>query len=157
MRIKKVETSNIADLIRIGENANLSPWSAESYLDELKHPASLMYRLADDENETVGMVVGRIIEGGAVEATVEAEIYNIAVIESAQDRGFGQMLLDHFIELVKKNKGVAIWLEVRESNERAIAFYKKNGFQKIQTRNHFYENPREHALLMRLLLDVEKS
>lgn len=152
MRIKQVETSNISDLIRIGEEVNLSPWTAQNYLEELKHPTSLMYRLADDENRTIGMVIGRIIEGGAIEPTIEAEIYNIAVVPSAQQRGLGQLLLDYFIERVKQHDGVIIWLEVRESNEKAISFYKKNGFERVQTRNHFYNNPREHALLMRLSL-----
>ena len=45
-----------------------------------------------------------------------------------------------------------IWLEVRESNTRAIVFYTRNGFERVQTRTNFYENPREHAILMRLRL-----
>ncbi len=152
MRLKKVEASNIADLIRIADEVNLSPWSAQNYLDEMKNPASIMYRLADEQNQTVGLVVGRMITGGAVEPKPEAEIYNIAVVESQQRTGLGQVLLDHFLDLVKVQGAEAIWLEVRESNIPAIAFYKKNGFEKVQTRNHFYENPREHGLLMKRTL-----
>lgn len=149
MRIRPVEKSNIADLIRIGEEVNLSHWSAQSYLDEMKNPASIMFRLEGDDNETIGLIIGRMIEGGTFEAVAEAEIYNIAIIKSAQRVGLGQMLFDYFIEKVREKSGRAIWLEVRESNEKAIAFYRKNGFQKVQTRNHFYENPREHAILMK--------
>jgi ribosomal-protein-alanine N-acetyltransferase len=50
-----------------------------------------------------------------------------------------------------------VWLEVRESNHKAIAFYVKNGFEQVQTRPNFYENPREAALLMRLKLPPKKS
>jgi ribosomal protein S18 acetylase RimI-like enzyme len=41
---------------------------------------------------------------------------------------------------------------VRESNRKAIAFYEKNGFESVQTRRHFYNDPREHAILMKLTL-----
>lgn len=152
MRITKVETSHIADLIRIAHEVNLSHWSAESYLDEMKHEGSVMFRMADEQNETIGLIVGRMIEGGAVEPSLEAEIYNIAVIEAEQQKGLGQSLLDRFLAAVCEREARAIWLEVRESNAKAIAFYEKNGFERIQTRNHFYENPREHAILMRLSL-----
>lgn len=152
MRIKKIEKSNIADLIRIAEEVNLSHWSADSYIEEMKNPASIMFRLEGEANETVGFIVGRMIEGGTLEPVTEAEIYNIAVIETAQKCGLGQMLFDNFLDVVRQNNGKSIWLEVRESNEKAIGFYRKNGFEKVQTRNHFYENPREHALLMRLVL-----
>jgi [ribosomal protein S18]-alanine N-acetyltransferase len=152
MRIKKIEKSSIADLIRIAEEVNLSHWSADSYIEEMKNPASIMFRLEGEANETVGFIVGRMIEGGTLEPVPEAEIYNIAVIETEQNGGLGQLLFDHFLEMVRQNNGKSIWLEVRESNEKAIGFYRKNGFEKVQTRNHFYENPREHALLMRLVI-----
>jgi [ribosomal protein S18]-alanine N-acetyltransferase len=152
MRIKKIEKSSIADLIRIAEEVNLSHWSADSYIEEMKNPASIMFRLEGEANETVGFIVGRMIEGGTLEPVPEAEIYNIAVIETEQNGGLGQLLFDHFLEVVRQNNGKSIWLEVRESNEKAIGFYRKNGFEKVQTRNHFYENPREHALLMRLVI-----
>ncbi len=152
MRIKKIEKSNIADLIRIAEKVNLSHWSADSYIEEMKNPASIMFRLEGEANETIGFIVGRMIEGGTLEPVPEAEIYNIAVIETAQNGGLGQVLFDHFLNVVRQNNGKSIWLEVRESNEKAIGFYRKNGFEKVQTRNHFYENPREHALLMRLVI-----
>jgi [ribosomal protein S18]-alanine N-acetyltransferase len=152
MRIKKIEKSSIADLIRIAEEVNLSHWSADSYIEEMKNPASIMFRLEGEANETVGFIVGRMIEGGTLEPVPEAEIYNIAVIETEQNGGLGQLLFDHFLAVVRQNNGKSIWLEVRESNEKAIGFYRKNGFEKVQTRNHFYENPREHALLMRLVI-----
>ncbi len=152
MRIRNVESSNIADLIRIAEEVNLSPWTAQNYLDEMKNPASIMYRLEDDHNLTVGLVVGRMIVGGQAEPTPEAEIYNIAVIGRHQRSGHGQRLLDHFVGIVREHGARAVWLEVRESNAPAIAFYKKNCFEEIQTRNHFYNNPRENGILMKLEL-----
>lgn len=152
LRIRPVETANIGDLIRIADETNLSHWSAQSYLEEMKNPSSIMFRLVDEDNSTRGFVVGRIIPGGVIETTLEAEIYNIAVTIQEHGRGRGQILFNAFREACIEQKAANIWLEVRESNAKAIAFYERNGFERVQTRSHFYENPREHAILMKLPL-----
>jgi [ribosomal protein S18]-alanine N-acetyltransferase len=148
-RVRHVEASHIADMMRIADETNLSPWSAQNYLDELKNPDAIMLRLVADDNSTLGFVVGRVVIGGQIEAQVNAEIYNIAVAREDQGKGHGQSLFDAFVDACGQRDVVQVWLEVRQSNHKAIAFYKKNGFSLVQTRNHFYENPREHALLMK--------
>ena len=153
LRIRSIDASHIADLIRIGEETNLSQWSAQSYLDEMKNPDSVMLRLVASDNSTIGFVIGRFVIGGEIETCTDAEIYNIAVTEKEQRKGLGQFLFDAFIAKCLKKKATNVWLEVRESNEKAIAFYEKNGFTAVQTRPSFYENPREHALLMKLVLE----
>ncbi|MBV9240368.1 MAG: ribosomal protein S18-alanine N-acetyltransferase [Acidobacteria bacterium] len=156
-RICSVERSHIADLIQIGEAANLSPWSAQSYVEEMKNPNSIMLRLVTDENETIGFVVGRLVAGGEIDVRTDAEIYNIAVKEALQGRGAGQKLLNAFVGRVSDAGAQKVWLEVRESNRKAIDFYKKNGFEAVQTRPHFYTNPRENAILMSLRLRQRKG
>lgn len=151
-RIRPVDSSHIADLIRIGEETNLSPWSAQSYLDELKNADAVMLRAVNTENATIGFVIGRLIVAGETEPRTDAEIYNIAVVETEQRRGCGQSLFDAFTNRCIAKGAANVWLEVRESNRSAIRFYEKNGFERVQSRRHFYENPREHAILMRLSL-----
>ncbi len=149
VRIKGIDASNIAELISIADETNLSHWSAQSYLEEIKNETSIMLRLVNEANQTVGFVVGRVILG-MTESILEAEIYNIAVKESEHGRGRGQMLFDAFRRSCLEMGASNIWLEVRESNSKAISFYERNGFERVQTRNHFYENPREHAILMKV-------
>lgn len=152
LRIRTVDSSHIADLIRIADETNLSAWTAQNYLDEFQMPGSIMLRLESALNVTIGFVIGRIVEGGVVAIEQQAEIYNIAIDKSEQGKGFGQMLFDAFIEKCRQYNVTSIWLEVRESNEKAIGFYKTNGFEHVQSRNNFYDNPREAALLMKLIL-----
>ena len=152
LRIRPIEASHIGELIRIGEETNLSPWRAQGYLDEMKNPAAIMLRLVDEENTIIGFVVGRIILGGEIETRLDAEIYNIAVSEHNQHKGCGQQLFEAFVVKCRENRAANIWLEVRESNQKAIKFYEKNGFERVQTRPSFYSNPREDALVMRLIL-----
>lgn len=152
LRIKPIEAAHIGELIQIGEAANLSPWTPQGYRDEMKDPASIMLRLIDEENSIIGFVVGRLILGGEIESRLDAEIYNIAVTEPNRRRGCAQLLFDEFLATCREKQVANIWLEVRESNENAIKFYEKNGFERIRTRPSFYRNPRENAHVMRLIL-----
>ena len=156
-RICPVAPSHIADLIRIGDQTNLSPWSANSYLEEMKNLNSIMLRLVNNENEMIGFVVGRLVPCGDVETRTDAEIYNIAVVDEQQCKGNGQKLLTSFLTQCAQRSASYVWLEVRESNRKAINFYSKNGFKQVQSRPNFYENPREAALLMRLDMSDRKE
>lgn len=151
-RIRPVEAKHIADLIRIADETNLSTWTAQNYLDELQIPDSIMLRLESATNETIGFIVGRIVPGGTVEAEIDTEIYNVAIVQREQKKGRGQGLFNAFVAKCREIGVRSIWLEVRASNQKAIRFYEQNGFEQVQSRNNFYENPREHALLMKLML-----
>jgi len=153
LRIRPVEASHIIDLIRIGEETNLSRWTAQNYLDEMKNTSAIMLRLVAEDNATIGFVVGRTVIGGEIDTQFDAEIYNIAIDVAQQGNGHGQVLFDEFLNICSALDVKNIWLEVRESNQPAIAFYERNGFSSVQTRNHFYDNPREHAVLMKLTLE----
>lgn len=61
------------------------------------------------------------------------EIERIYVCGEFQGAGLGRFLMDKAIEkAVERNKKYA-WLGVWEKNEKAIRFYKKNGFYEIGT------------------------
>lgn len=152
MRFNAIDSSDLHDLIRIADETNLSPWTAESYLSELANPDAVMIRLASEDNETIGFIVGRIIQGGHIDVVAEAEIYNIAVVPARHGCGFGQALFDEFLTACSLRDVRRIWLEVRESNDKAQRFYRRNGFEAVQTRKYFYSDPREHAILMKLEL-----
>jgi len=45
-----------------------------------------------------------------------------------------------------------VFLEVRESNQPARAFYLRQGFEESGRRKFYYANPQEDAILYRLAL-----
>jgi ribosomal-protein-alanine N-acetyltransferase len=147
-KIVRASAADIGDFIRLGEAENLSPWSAQNYLDELKLSNSVILKLASEYGELLGFVVGRVVE--STEASRDAEIYNIAVTASAKQKGCGQALFDAFRREAVGMGAATFWLEVRESNHPARSFYRKNGFVPVQTRQNFYNNPTENAILMKL-------
>lgn len=48
-----------------------------------------------------------------------------------------------------RGKAVEIYLEVRESNQSAIALYRKFSFQRFGIRKDYYSNPDEDAIIYR--------
>ena len=76
------------------------------------------------------------------------EILAIATIEEYRNKGIAQELLD-------KIKTKDIFLEVRESNQVAINFYKKNKFNQISIRKNYYSEPNENAIIMKLEVNNE--
>ena len=77
------------------------------------------------------------------------EILAIATIEEYRNKGIAQELLD-------KIKIKDIFLEVRESNQVAINFYKKNKFKEISVRKNYYSEPNENAIIMKLEANNEQ-
>ena len=77
------------------------------------------------------------------------EILAIVTIEKYRNKGIAQELLD-------KIKTKDIFLEVRESNQVAINFYKKNKFKEISVRKNYYSEPNENAIIMKLEVNNEQ-
>ena len=78
------------------------------------------------------------------------EILAIATVEKYRNKGIAQELLD-------KIKTKDIFLEVRESNQTAINFYKKNNFKEIRIRKDYYSEPTENAIIMKLEVNVNNE
>ena len=76
------------------------------------------------------------------------EILAIATIEEYRNKGIAQ-------ELLAKIRIKNIFLEVRESNQTAINFYKKNKFKEISIRKNYYSKPTENAIRMKMEVNNE--
>ena len=78
----------------------------------------------------------------------EAHITNIAVRQSHQRQGIGELLLISIIDLANELKASTVTLEVRVSNLPAQKLYRKYGFEQVGLRRNYYTDNREDALLM---------
>ena len=77
-----------------------------------------------------------------------AEIINFYVLEEYQNMGFGSMMLEFVIKLVKMSKVPVLSLEVREHNTKAIELYEKYGFKYSHTRKQYYSNGEDALVLL---------
>jgi ribosomal-protein-alanine N-acetyltransferase len=82
----------------------------------------------------------------------EGEIANLAVAPEARGKHLGAFLLDDAIRAARAQGVSSIYLEVRDSNERARALYTSRGFVVVGRRRHYYRRPTEDALVLRLVL-----
>jgi len=65
------------------------------------------------------------------------EIERIYVLKEFQGYKIGKLLLDKAFARAQENKIDIVWLGVWEKNEKAISFYKKNGF--IEFGKHIFK------------------
>lgn len=78
----------------------------------------------------------------------EAQIINVATDEKFKRQGCARMVINRVLDECISRGISYISLEVRESNESAIALYSSLGFSVAGKRNGFYQSPRENALVM---------
>ena len=133
----------VADIsaVAIIEKATFSqPWSEKSFEDAINRADTLF--LVALEDDVVCGYIGAYISFG------EAEITNVCTAVNYRGRGVGSALVETFFANACEKEVKKIILEVRVSNEPAIALYKNQGFETIGVRPRFYSFPTEDALLM---------
>lgn len=94
---------------------------------------------------------GRVVSYGFVQwASDEGNICNIATENNFRHRGLGRGILD-IIGQTAIARGVhALFLEVNQLNEGALALYKSAGFKEIYRRANYYGN--QAAIVMEKIL-----
>lgn len=90
-------------------------------------------------------------------AAGEAHILNLCVEPEFRSLGYGERLLDEMLFLARAASVREIFLEVRPSNETAIALYRKKGFYQVANRPAYYQSHqgREDAAVLAKKLVVE--
>ena len=125
------------------ESPKAAAWSRESVLQLGSLTSSAWVALRD--GTVVGFLIGR-------SAADEFEILNMAVSKAHRRCGIGAKLLSFALNSALEGGAVRAYLEVRGSNEPAIALYRRLGFTESGRRAHYYKNPVEDAVLMSLRL-----
>lgn len=148
---KEVDESAIDQLMAIETACHSHPWT-------LKTMSSCMggryFNLAAfNKNTLVGFYIGE-------KAGPDFTLMDICVTPSEQGKGIAKQLLRQFIEYGEQQNAENLFLEVRESNTRAIALYERAGFIEMSVRKNYYpsDNPAkngfEDAILMGMALSL---
>ena len=117
------------------------PWSLRSITSELRNDLSL-WIVAERDGVVAGYVGSQSVLG-------EADMMNLAVAPGFRRRGIGRELVQVLIERLKERGVHILILEVRVSNEAAIALYSDLGFEQVGRRPNYYAHPKEDALILR--------
>ena len=140
-------TMTVADLdavLAVEASAYSLPWSRGNFIDSLAagYIAELLH------GQGVG-VVGYFVAMAGVD---ELHLLNLTVAPAWQDQGHGGVLLDAVLGHARASGLPSLWLEVRQSNERARALYRRRGFAEVGLRKDYYPagRGREDAVVMTL-------
>ena len=137
------------EVLEIENECFIDPYSRESLEYEFDENPLNKIIVCKDDNKVVGFIDFMITFNSAT-------ISQIAVKNEYRKNGIATKLLSEMekcfpndIEDIVEN----VTLEVRESNQAAINLYKKNGYEEVVIKKHYYSNG-ENAIYMvkRLLL-----
>ncbi len=90
-------------------------------------------------------------------AAGEAHILNLCIEPAFRSHGYGERLLDEILFRARTSSVREIFLEVRPTNDHALALYKKKGFYKVANRPKYYQahEGREDAAVLAKKLTIE--
>ncbi len=152
MPIRLATPSDCIDLVEVERAASPYPWSLAQIIQNCRRQSSRILLLAQEDGTTS---IGFAILNGVVD---EITLLNIAVHPDYQGQGHGMALMQEVLPTAVEMGGRRLLLEVRNSNNAAIALYRKFGFSDDGVRREYYPaaDGREDALLMSMQLVSEK-
>jgi [ribosomal protein S18]-alanine N-acetyltransferase len=139
-QIRRATRVDIPDLERLVHESAADHWTVEQITAEFDRAASTLY-VASCELSACGFAV-------VMRAAQEADLLLIAIHPDFRRRGIAAGLL-RFIQSDASSSGIdKLCLEVRSTNDGAIALYRQAGFVVAGIRKGYYERDGEDALVM---------
>ena len=146
MEVRKAQLSDADALSKVAISAfipahgnSCPPQDLQSYMALNFNPKNLEEEIKDSDNTYYVLLDKEAIVGyykinlnlsstfiSSFNITYMSRLY---VLPEYYDKGLGKKLFAHAITISKKNKQSGMWLKVWTGNERAIRFYKKQGFE----------------------------
>lgn len=142
-----MQVHDLPEVMTIENDVYPHPWTRGNFLDSLFNRYE-----AWTVREPAGLLAGYFLLMLVVD---EGHLLNISVRRDLHGKGIGRIQLDKVAALAKEKGMTSILLEVRPSNERALAVYQRYGFAQIGRRKGYYpaaNSTREDAIVMRLPL-----
>lgn len=129
-------------------------FSIEKLKAELSHPGSQFYfAVADGKDIGYLKVNFRDAQTEKLEGNT-LEIERIYVLKDFHGQQVGQLLYDKAIQVATEFKADYVWLGVWEENQRAISFYRKNGFTAFGSHAFQLGADEQTDILMKKVLNI---
>ena len=144
-RIRPMLGSDLAQVLRIERASYEFPWTAGNFHDSLR--AGYSTWVAEQERQVFAYMVLML-------GYEEGHVLNLTVAPEWRRRGIATELLLHAAYTARCHRAEALFLEVRPSNQGALALYRQMGFSELGVRRRYYPavDGREDAIVMRLAL-----
>jgi ribosomal-protein-alanine N-acetyltransferase len=129
-------------VIAVEQSVYGHPWTVGNFKDALASGYQAQRLLAGDT------LIGYFV---AMKVVDEVHLLNITVSLSYRSQGWARLMLDALAVWSRVQGCAWLWLEVRESNHRALQVYRSHGFKQVGLRKDYYpvgRGLREAALVM---------
>ncbi|MEZ4297697.1 MAG: ribosomal protein S18-alanine N-acetyltransferase [Polyangiaceae bacterium] len=133
----------LEELTRLAEEA--FPGQPFSMREEVARPWTRLWVAYDDDRPVCFLVGWHVAD--------ELHILNVATAVRAKRRGFASAVIEEILAYASEHRLRIVLLEVRASNEPAIALYRKHGFTVLGVRKAYYADNDEDAVEMVVCLD----
>ncbi len=141
-RFKPTDTFSVIKLASKTLTEHYNP-NLFTYFYETYHKGFIV---AEENHKIIGFLIGIKI------TDTSSKIIMLSVNPKFQGKKTGSKLLNEFIKTSIRDDIEKIDLEVQTNNEKAIKFYERHGFKKIEKIKEFYQT-KEDAYNMRLNLN----
>jgi ribosomal-protein-alanine N-acetyltransferase len=140
-QVRPAKLAELSQLAAIERCCFSDPWTMAG-IREMMQSGTTVTLVAACEEVAVGYLMARI-------SGEEGEILNLAVLPEHRRQGVANQLLQQGLAALKSAGVKEAYLEVRESNQAALALYGAYGFRPVAVRPRYYRNPPEDALVLR--------
>jgi ribosomal-protein-alanine N-acetyltransferase len=138
LEIRTLSYGDLPDVIAVERRAFPAPWSLAMFVLELSRPTSICTG-AISKGELAGYLI-------CSRYHTVWHLMNLAVDLDYRRLGIASRLIEHL--LAEAGEDERYTLEVRVSNNEAIAMYESFGFRSAGIRRRYYHDNNEDALIM---------
>jgi ribosomal-protein-alanine N-acetyltransferase len=139
VEIRRLTYSDLPHVIAIERRAFPTPWSLSMFVLELSKPSGICLAAVEHGRLRGYLVCSRY--------DTVWHLMNVAVDPIHRRKGIASTLMTHLFDTADRPHE-QYTLEVRESNDAAIALYERFGFRGAGHRRAYYHDNREDALIM---------
>ena len=137
MKLREMTENDLPQVLELQRELAFQDWNEKQFASEIR--ASYAYCVVcEDDGKLLGYAFFHLLGP-------DSELLSIATRTSEQRKGIGSQLLKAGLDKLTES-GDQCFLEVRDGNAKARAFYEKHGFRLYSVRKKYYSNGEDAAL-----------
>ena len=137
MQLRLMTENDLQQVLELQRELAFQDWNEKQFLSEIR--ASYAYCVVcENEGSLLGYAIFHLLGP-------DSELLSIATRTSEQRKGIGSQLLKAGLDKLTES-GDQCFLEVRDGNAKARAFYEKHGFKLYSVRKKYYSDGEDAAL-----------
>jgi ribosomal-protein-alanine N-acetyltransferase len=149
--LRKFEPDDLKQVVSINERCLPENYPDQFFMGLYYHAPDAFY-VAENDGEIVGYIMCRVergISGFGRMPVKKGHIVSVAVLKTMRNKGVGTALVNAGMEGMIGYGASEFFLEVRKTNEEAIAVYEKLGYTVRRVLRGYYRDGEDAYLMVK--------